>query len=1784
MIFFSFFFYLPLFFSALIRETDKLYEKSYKSVGRVGYYFEYLGEVPRSPKPELKSEGYLPPNRYPTYNKQPSSLTEEEKSLLYQENYFLATKSSSNSGTFDILDKDGYLYYNNQVLTYENGTSRKLYRHLGSVNNYLGEVSDNEPAIVKRISLKPRIRTYSTTGLYAPPGEVISLRINEKELQKVGSLKVSIGPIHNSGSCIEIGSGKSIVRMPLSTVLFTINASLQPHVRDGSDYIFYLGSFFGGPIFAFGTTFSTEEYTFTISGAVPHSNFILGFTTPDEFEYNDKSTAPFFVLDVYTKGISFIGPRSNTGPINYHSLYDVADYWNKVSAVSNQYSPSPYSDESITMNHEPYIPAGAAVAIRGGAATQCPVSWLPGPLLYKYNLMDSANWGSHHEYNHHFQNSWGFYGGSETTNNAITLAAYTFYSRNSQKRTETSDANNNGWNDYNSATWVLKKALAETHENYYLDVYIVLLHCLGPDLLSLSARTAFTHGGDNNYYTAVWTNITHLDFTYYVETLYRQRYEINKTIVYQLTYGNKGYSNFIPIACRYQTGLGYMVNGKRNEIHTMRPFIIKNKVDKVINFTQQMVIPDKFAFTIKSFTNPEHGKLTKQDENVYVYHPDADHILSGKMTFLVGLTKVDDPDFLIDDIEMYIEFQQSSAIREKYNDEDILDLELYVYPDDVIPEDPIVEYNNGFSRSIDKIEMLNNKSTTCFSSTGNTELVVPNNPDIPQRISVLRGKFEVQKGKFRIGLRASNRTALFLSYDGGKTYSPECKVFVECANEYFNTHEGYPDFYVDKEFEKSQWIYFKIVMCHKMDVAGRRRFAEIGIGSIQEDGNVVVTSIHNARGEDYQNDPDFYPDDVFPKFWSQAYSIASPLKGTILDRNYERWGYQFYLENMCDDDDSNGIKTWPNFINDTNPFMVLVDLGSEISANSMTIYGIRNDNFQAKKFILYGGTDRNDLHIIANVDNAEVNDKNVFVKFELQNIRYYKLEVYDTYCTDGRVLLSFRYIQFSIQYQGRLVPIDNQTVTLYNGWETIHYPSANFGKIYKSISNIDQPSKALFKFKGTSFGINAYKSPDYGRFYVFVDGQKIGRIRLDEPISRVQCIYIVENLEDTEHEVLIEDISGLNLDSFIIIDDKYLPDEIFSVNELPPIKSDLIYAEDTQTPSPSPELINPELPTSDRTENYISITFECDIVSGNIVLNHDCSSDECSVKSNIWAKLTFEKGQIALTEYLEGNIIEKDSVTSNTRDLINSFEYDQKTRELKYKIESTFITLNEQQTENNLICIRPPTESPKPTQSATQSPTASQSPTPIATYSPEPIPDEIEFVQALGNYADNNYLNARLIATSSFTCTTSGDLVNYPINNAFSTNGNLFWVGHRPVTETFRPYIIFDFKQTFTLEALIYTSGYRSQTYTRTFDGFPFKLNIYASVNNGPLLLKYRFSGNPPTSKKWDKTLYEFEDRLVCDKLKIEFVNVTENDSFNLAKARHPSAQRIMLLKYIPPTQTPLPTVTPIYVDISSDEIESVESSISSEDEVITTTENPTEDIFKTLEPPPTPDSSILSNLQGLINITCDKFEYTDWEIEGTQGAVCVKIPNARHGSYTENKGAKAAVTFIGTKVHLLGWKQKGSGTANIYIDNEMVGTADFNIDEEESKSDIVFTSRDLPYGEHFIEIEHNDEQENKLITFGGIYVDPLPKQGGFTLEFNDAFDYSEFWIHDTTTTPHLFYNNEQGAYITFRFFGTRFWLTGVRGNDVGSFQLTLDDDDPVLVWEIQDAEIAQNNKLVLLY
>ncbi|KAK8883816.1 hypothetical protein M9Y10_042915 [Tritrichomonas musculus] len=224
----------------------------------------------------------------------------------------------------------------------------------------------------------------------------------------------------------------------------------------------------------------------------------------------------------------------------------------------------------------------------------------------------------------------------------------------------------------------------------------------------------------------------------------------------------------------------------------------------------------------------------------------------------------------------------------------------------------------------------------------------------------------------------------------------------------------------------------------------------------------------------------------------------------------------------------------------------------------------------------------------------------------------------------------------------------------------------------------------------------------------------------------------------------------------------------------------------------------------------------------------------------------------------------------------------------------------------------------------------------------------------------------------------------------------------------------------------------------------------------------------------------------------------------------------------------------------------------------------------------PTPDMSVLANPQGLINITCDKFNYSQWG-----SGICVESSIANYGSYTSTNGARATVTFIGTKVHILAHKEEFGGPANIWIDDEIVGTPNFYSTTNEAT--IIFTSNDLDYGEHTLTIEHNGT-DSQYVIFASIYVDPLPKESRFTLDLDDASEFYGSWNKNATTSPPTFSCDDENAYLVFKFFGTKFWITGVRGKDEGDFQLNIDDQERIMIDEKQESGFAQNNMPVLLY
>lgn len=1177
-------------------EADTIYQKQYPNIGRVGYYCEYLGTVARK-IPEVKTENLVPLENIPIYGIH-TETNQEKKSLIEKESGRIITKSLG--GSYDILDETGQLYLGGKLIYEQNCTKnfniscdpfnfteycntfnsticsspddfkctddrtfnftndlhfkcekgqlhncsyrdvvtctnvrpRSLYKHYGSHNLYRGNISDSEPAVIKRITIHPRNFGYSLTGLYAPPGEIITVRISDEDLEAIGTLHFTIGQVLNNGQANNIWLARNFQRMPIITNTFLLNKNLSPHKRDGNDHIFFVGSFLGGPIYL-KTDKKPSLYTVTISGGVKYPHFIKGYTTREEFESNFNTTTPYFDMEIWQHGIIHSGPRKQVQISSYDSFYETATYWEKVSGVSHQIPTSNDNSCTVNMIYEIFVAAGAAVAFPGRGTTNCPESWLTYVLDYPQYIVKASGdvWGPHHEFNHHYQNGWGLTDDGEVSNNADTLISYSFYTRISERRTEDNEPNGDGWNKYTSASFAVKDATSDRHDNQ-LVLHATLLHCLGQYIFIKATQKRY--GRNTNQWHRSFTELTELDFTYFFRDVYKIRSlsdeEANK-------YADKNYKSFVPIACRYQTGIGYMIKGKRNVIHTMRPFVISYGKTKLLNFTKQIFVPKDIQYEIKNITQPPHGTIEKQSENIYLYRPDVNHLDSGEFTLTLSLTKIDDPNFLIDDVEIYIELRQSYELREtfttgKFRGQRKLDTKIYWYPEGEMPMDPVSAFENNYSGSEGFVDIMSNSSI----GDSNTEIWFKAGEFLPNRISEIRGKFEVKAKSYQIALRGRYHCALFLSFDNGKTYELAANISDYNDDLY---HLDNPKTYHNYTFDQPQWVYFKGVMVHTSQGV-KSSYIGVGLGEIKANGQSSVSNL-NAYEETYQKDNvNFTTEDKFPRVWKQAISKKWSSKGKLLKHQYKAYtaeGPKYSIENLFDEDNNNEIHTLANSVSTSTPFSVLVDLGETITANQMTLIGNPSyHHYYAKTFTLYVGNDLNDMHLLANVTASTYRSNNVVVKFDPASFRYYELNVTATYANSN--YLAFRYIEFSNQFNGELVSLDDKRVSLYNTWEKKNAVCA-FGMIYIG----QKDSKAEFKFNGTRIGIKSYTSAEYGKFRVLIDGALVATVDLNQSLNQVCLVYKNEHLENKEHSIVIQGINKFNIESFV-----YGPD-LTSVDE-----------------------------------------------------------------------------------------------------------------------------------------------------------------------------------------------------------------------------------------------------------------------------------------------------------------------------------------------------------------------------------------------------------------------------------------------------------------------------------------------------------------------------------------------------------------------------------------------------------------------------------------------------------
>lgn len=1059
---------------------DTLFSSGMENTSKVGFSAEYLGTVERH-IPEVSDEG-LP--QYPLYG-QPFSASESEKQAIIDENNELTASDS----TYDGMDEEGNLYLGGVP------TGKKLYKHTAAAGMYEGELSDDEPAVVKRMTIRSRSGGNHITGLYAPAGEVVKVEIGASDLEKTGGLKIYIGQALANGGANNIWASRDFNRMPVILNTMTVKTTTA-----------YVGSFFGGPVYVQPVNASAKPtFTVTVSGAVPYSHFILGYTTEEEFEQNKDSTAPYFDLEVWDDGVRHSGPKSRAENFDFAELTAAAVLWDKIARVSNAVPAGSGGETGIIFLYDPFIAAGSMVAFVGRHSVNCPPQCLTAALDAE-SAVDNASdnfWGCIHEFNHHFQR-FGFAPGDEVTNNAVSLVEYSLFTRISSNRS-LGNANEGsyavGWNRYTNPSWSLRQTIADRSANSNLDSYANLLHAFGQDVFIRATQAGNGSGGADAWYRAV-SDVTHNDMTYYFTDLLHQTVSADVLSEYAL----KGYPVFVPVASVYQTGRSYTVDGEKYYSRTAQPYGIETGKDFTLDLKNNVVLPDGFTYTVKNITAPEYGTLREQSDGVYVYSPDPAHRGSGKMVATLAIEKSDGA-FDVQDVELVIELQQ------KQYRPTMLERTVYTYDTGDMYATAAEAYEAGYAGYKEKREEDNENRV----ENGNAEIWEPD--PASNAVMEIRGKFRIGgSGRYRVALRGRRSAALYLSRDG-RTFEEAARLDNTTNSPSFDL--GDPAHYRDYDFAKGDWVYFKAVLL----VDRSNAFVGVGLGKFDGEGEVSVSYL-NAYRNSYERDPFvsdyFYTHDY--RYEGEEYETEQRL----VETNYSPWEENYPIDALFDADNTNFIHSDRTPVTAENPFELTVDLGKTVRANRLTIYGEPSRQYQPKDFCLYGGESLDDLELISDVTDAPRTGADVVADFAERELRYYKLVVTDTWAT-GPKYIAFRRAAFSYALPDGAWRSPDEDMFVYKGNWTVAGGLATFGHFY-----VGENASMEFTFTGTRLAILSQRSAEYGAFEVLIDGAPAAALpRAGEGVG---IAFLSEELPAGSHTVVVRSREKFNVDSVVLWD------------------------------------------------------------------------------------------------------------------------------------------------------------------------------------------------------------------------------------------------------------------------------------------------------------------------------------------------------------------------------------------------------------------------------------------------------------------------------------------------------------------------------------------------------------------------------------------------------------------------------------------------------------------------
>lgn len=1169
------------------------YVNPYPSSTKVGVSSEVLGTAKRVKPVAGTHDGGLPTG-YPVYGKTLSLTTEQKDAILRENKKLCGTKTTNKGGVYDWMDKDGYLYTGTRA----NGAPvseepKQLYKHTGSVGLYYGNVADDEPSKIKRLTFRPRSYTsyYDVTGLYAPAGEVIKIEISNADMEATGGIVVHIGQALYNGQANDIWAARGFNRMPFILNTMYITKETAEYDEATGVWTGYVGSFLGGPIYI---RDKRVQFSVTISGGVDYPHFILGVTTEDEYNQYKKSSAPYFDLEIWDSGVLHSGPINYAKNFSYNDLYQAAILWEKITLVTTR-----VSNQGVVFIYDPFVAAGAAVAFPGRRSVNCPAGWMSGSLNYNA-FVTSGSWGNMHEYHHNFQNYGVGYTG-EVTNNALNLVSYSLFTKISSARQIGSygGAGLSGWNQYTSAAWALQRvnsnAITSTNG---LAVYATLMHNLGQDAFIKSTRAS------GAAYFNKWATNTHQDFSYYASLI--------SSYSGALTLEENDYPMFVPVSSVYQTGRSYMYDGKKRYIETMQPFVIpygeSYTVDLnpyTVNSANQyesgsVVIGNGFKYSIKTVNAKGiNGSFKKTGEGIYTFKPNSE-LLSGKIYVTLEIATTDGARTYngkaLNDVDLVLEFQQTHETNKA-----MLEKTVYTFAEDQNGKSAVNAFKSGYTGYISKQETNN----VNFTQNSNTDVWLRpqqaqyiNNPETApyvvnnKQIFEIKGKlYFPEAGKYRIYLRGRQNCALFISRNGGKTYSTNENEYAYITKEINKNNSA--DFlvndsrtYIDVDVKAEEWIYFKeVLITVQIPNTSMASFVGLGLGSwtvpmytaqeryVDKNGNQVEskddpnyhhteTRYLNASGQEvtaeeasnttpiaptratyvtaYRQSYEFMKKFTSDYFYTRDYTYdyrdnhLANANQTIVSSRYNRapngWGWgNFPIENLVDGNRNTWIHTSKK-VSQADPFEVVIDMGEIKSANSLTLYSqSRSDLMIAKSFTLYGSLDGENFFTIGQFEDVSNNGATVSVNFKETSFRYFKLSVFKS--TNYLIISEIEIMHKFELLGGMQVSPDDARLSYLGNWH-LEQTNSNFGHVYVG----GRGAQVTFKFTGTQFAILSSKNFDTN-FIVYIDGCLVYSREVLADDQDFAVSYLSPELANRTHNIIIKCLgkgTGGNIDSIVL--------------------------------------------------------------------------------------------------------------------------------------------------------------------------------------------------------------------------------------------------------------------------------------------------------------------------------------------------------------------------------------------------------------------------------------------------------------------------------------------------------------------------------------------------------------------------------------------------------------------------------------------------------------------------